>query len=487
MKRIFLIIFLFLLIFSSLSNASSIKKITITQKIITVDNEEGDADYTSIQDAIDNADPEDIIEVYSGTYYEIITINKQIILRGIDYEIGTGNDIGDPIIDNDYTSTGSIIKVMADDVEITGFIIEDFHKWRDSTGITITSKNNTIMHNVIRKTMGSHGGSAIWLKQSSENEVSYNEIYTMKDGWTSIYKGIEIDGGRENLVHHNILNYVSFGVDLYGTHNKVFRNKFFKSELRIGNQHNLAAENYFDKGRIELISDYCKYNTIYRNNFNNAEEATYVYDAVNNDIIENNYIDSSAYFIFSPIIYFDESLYNIYDGNYWNEPKYLIYTIKGEWQVTDYTTAPGFRYDYNPASEPYIIPTGFNQKPSKPSTPNGPESGKKDIDYTYTSISEDSDGHYLYYLFDWGDGSDSGWVGPYNSGEVCKASYNWAEKGDYDIKVKTKDIYDCESEFSDILTVDISKGKSKNVNSFLLRFLEKYPILYKLFEGLLSV
>ena len=50
-------------------------------------------EYASIQAAISNANPKDVIEVHSGTYYENVIIDKPITLRGVD----TGR--GRPIVD----------------------------------------------------------------------------------------------------------------------------------------------------------------------------------------------------------------------------------------------------------------------------------------------------------------------------------------------------------------------------------------------------
>ena len=38
-----------------------------TGKTITVDDDNGDADYSTIQEAIDGADPGDTIRIYAGT------------------------------------------------------------------------------------------------------------------------------------------------------------------------------------------------------------------------------------------------------------------------------------------------------------------------------------------------------------------------------------------------------------------------------------
>jgi len=494
-KKIFAIGIVCIILFMGLSNASSIKHKTAAQNTITVDDEENDGDYTSIQDAINVANDGDIIEVYSGTYYELISIDKQIILKGIDSELGSGNDIGNPVIDNEYTSTEPIIKVKANNVEITGFIIEDFHKWRDSSGIKITSDDNKIMYNVIRKTKGSHGGSAIWISGRTNNEIAYNEIYSLPETHTVIYNGIEIEGGYNNIVHHNIIRDVSCGVhfnilysdlqEIFPKDNKVYRNNFLRSSFHLKGYDNLASENYFEKDGMVMNFEDCHHNIIYRNNFYNYENGIWIWDAVNNDIIENNFINSDAYFLLVKNIYFDEDLKNNWDRNYWNEPRILPYAIEGEWYiVTGGPTFKGYRYDNHPANELYTIPTGANQKPSKPSTPDGPNSGIQNTSYTYTCSGADPDTHHLYYLFDWGDDSNSGWIGPYNSGEVCEASHSWTEKGNYNIIVKTKDIYDYESEWSNPLTLSMPKNKATTTH--IMRFKQNNPYIFRILQQLLQ-
>ena len=100
-----------------------------------------------------------------------------------------------------------------------------------------------------------------------------------------------------------------------------------------------------------------------------------------------------------------------------------------------------------------------NLRPNKPSIPAGSSQGKIGEEYAYTCIGTDPDGDQIYYMFDWGDGADSGWIGPYNSGEECSVSHIWNHKDNYEIKVKTKDIHEGESEWSDPLPVSMPKNK----------------------------
>ncbi|HEC89103.1 MAG TPA: PKD domain-containing protein, partial [Thermoplasmatales archaeon] len=108
--------------------------------------------------------------------------------------------------------------------------------------------------------------------------------------------------------------------------------------------------------------------------------------------------------------------------------------------------------------------------PDKPDMPSGPQNGKPNKIYTYETTTVDPDGDEVYYLWDWGDGTNSGWIGPYKSGEVCQASHSWTKKGSYQVKVKAKDIYNLESEWSDPLPISMSKTSIyKNIISKLLQ------------------
>jgi hypothetical protein len=100
-----------------------------------------------------------------------------------------------------------------------------------------------------------------------------------------------------------------------------------------------------------------------------------------------------------------------------------------------------------------------DQRPYKPSKPIGRIDGKTNTEYHYTSSGYDPNGDQIFFLFDWGDGTNSEWIGPYESGETVNISYSWSQRGSFEIKTKIKDIHDLESEWSDPLIVNMPKNK----------------------------
>jgi len=58
-------------------------------------------------------------------------------------------------------------------------------------------------------------------------------------------------------------------------------------------------------------------------------------------------------------------------------------------------------------------------------------------------------------MFDWGDGNQSEWLGPFDQRETVNISHIWSLEGVYNITVKAKDSYGNESGWSEPLTVNI--------------------------------
>lgn len=99
-----------------------------------------------------------------------------------------------------------------------------------------------------------------------------------------------------------------------------------------------------------------------------------------------------------------------------------------------------------------------NAAPNTPPAPDGPASGIEGIQYTFEATTSDPEGEDIYYWFEWGDGENSGWVGPYSSGATGSASHIWTAAGNYPVTVKAKDINGRESEFSPASNILIESG-----------------------------
>jgi len=111
-----------------------------------------------------------------------------------------------------------------------------------------------------------------------------------------------------------------------------------------------------------------------------------------------------------------------------------------------------------------------NSPPCNPEKPSGPTSIRRNVAYIFNSSTIDVDSDDVFYLFDWGDGNYSSWIGPYGSGEVVNANHSWAEIREYSIRVKAKDVYGAQSEWSEAL--QISKQKEINSYNFIKHVLE---------------
>jgi hypothetical protein len=129
--------------------------------------------------------------------------------------------------------------------------------------------------------------------------------------------------------------------------------------------------------------------------------------------------------------------------------------------------------------------TRANQ-PSNPPTITGPVKGKVGTAYDYNFIAIDPDGDEVYYFIDWGDNTNSSWIGPYSSGETITKSHTWSTKGTYTVKAKAKDTYGNESDWR-TLEVTMPKGTTYIPSLFLElieRLMERFPHIFPILRQL---
>ncbi len=241
MKHKDVLIWVVLVILSSVTAGSTIIKVA---KV--------DADYSTIQAAINAARPGDTIEVQAGTYRENVIVNKTLILRGLDL----------PTVD--ALGNGSAITLEADGVVLhgimatnsSGYVFRGMPDRFGGAGILIHSNNNTLSNNIACQ----NDGCGIIIHWASSNN-------TLIDNNTSdnLERGIFLGGSYNNLKRNIVSNNSEEGIDFDGAQNNVLEgntvsnnptgiilamsdNNTLRHNLIFGNKKNLA-----DFGRNNIV------------------------------------------------------------------------------------------------------------------------------------------------------------------------------------------------------------------------------------------
>ncbi|MBU4056274.1 MAG: right-handed parallel beta-helix repeat-containing protein [Proteobacteria bacterium] len=157
--------------------------------------------YTSVQAAINDAIAGDTILVDSGTYYEQVVVNRQLILRGNDTGIGL------PVVD--ARGSGSAITLAAN-----GIILEGFNTTNSSYGIYITS-NNCIIRNNNASDNNYYG---IFIINSNNNTLNYNNVHS------NMNYGIYLESSNNNTLTGNNISKNMRGIFVWGSDKKNFDN-----------------------------------------------------------------------------------------------------------------------------------------------------------------------------------------------------------------------------------------------------------------------
>ena len=102
--------------------------------------------------------------------------------------------------------------------------------------------------------------------------------------------------------------------------------------------------------------------------------------------------------------------------------------------------------------------TPVNTPPVPDGIPVGEDHALPDTDYEYTFSAIDNESDWLYYKINWGDGNESDWLGPYDSGISMNINHTWTNTGLYDITFKCIGPWKFESNWSDPLTVNVTNS-----------------------------
>jgi parallel beta-helix repeat protein len=238
----------------TLAKASSVALVADPISIFVPDN------YTTIQEAINNATSGMTIFVRKGTYLENVVINKTITLVGEDSDLTI---INGQEIDNVIHITAENVTVRNFTVRRSGLNAYSGISIDHSTGNMITdnkiinnyegigllySTNNVVSDN----TVSNNYDGGVYLYFSSDNVVSGNTVFSNSyDGIDLFYSSNNVVS--DNTISHNDLAGLRF---FYSSNNAVFGNTI--------------ASNYPGISLALLSSN----NNIYHNNFNNTFQAS---------------------------------------------------------------------------------------------------------------------------------------------------------------------------------------------------------------------
>ena len=443
----------------------------------------GSGNYSTIQDAIDDASDGDTVFVYddSSPYYENLIVDKSINL------IGENRDT--TIIDGNWS--GNVINITANYTKITGFTITKCEDSTLSAGIYIFSDHNHIT--VANNNISYNGGKGIVVEGSSFITIQNNIIKNNLGGIVLRYEC------EYNVIQNNTITttqsypYGCDGVSLYesSSYNSIIGNEITSYKCTLGINldsncnNNIIGKNCITPqvyGSIGIQIWDSDFNVFFENVIGFFYAHVVSSFGQVNKFYHNNFIDN----------YHPSSAWDIWDngypsgGNYWSDYSGVDnysgpgQNISGSDGIGDtpYNISGYGDQDRYPLMLPYVD----QGAPNRPLI-EGNTSGKVGNKYNYTFITIDPDGDDVYYYIDWGDNTNSGWIGyysPYSSGVAVIKAHKWNNQGTYTIKAKAKTIGGEESEWSNF-TVKMPRDKTIS-SSLFLRFFERFQLIQYLFQ-----
>jgi len=265
-------IMLTLISISMLTLAFNIQLVRAEPTTWTVDDD-GGADFTSIQAAINAASPGDTIFVYNGTYYEHPYVSKD------DLTI-VGENKNNTIIDGN--GFGAVLRVYADNVIIRGFRVQNggwgwFYS--EGSGIYLGFSHVLTRFCNISDNIVSNCRYGISLWRSRYNTIKGNTI-------SDANQGISFDAVRDNTVVGNVISngvqvggYPPYGIQVWGGDENVVKgNTISNSQYGIvlwESDNNIVSENTISETEIGVFIGHCDYDQVIGNRISNSTVGIY--------------------------------------------------------------------------------------------------------------------------------------------------------------------------------------------------------------------
>jgi CubicO group peptidase (beta-lactamase class C family) len=123
--------------------------------------------------------------------------------------------------------------------------------------------------------------------------------------------------------------------------------------------------------------------------------------------------------------------------------------------------------------------------PPNPPTITGPAKGKINVSTMYNFTTTHPGGDEVYYFVDWGDQTNSTWIGPYPSGDLITKSHTWSKKGTYIIQAKAKNVHGNESDWG-TLTITMPFSYEPPHLRFFEWLFERFPHAFPILRQLLG-
>ena len=275
-------------------------------KTITVDDDDGRADYERIQDAVNASENGDTIRVYEGTYYENVLVNKTVSL------IGNGS-----------------ANTTIDGTDTVEYVVRITSPWCNISRFTVTGSgdgHHTLLggikvetdHNHITENHCSNNEKGIYLLPSADNYITNNTctqneygIYLEENSRTWImgntcsynnHSGIHL----EQECYHNTLTDNTCTGNLYGVSlNSSNEDNTLKGttclenvygiSLRGGTDNTLTGNTCTNNSRYGIWLSRSNFNTISGNTCShNAEYGIFLWNSSNNNELQNNVCSDSG-------------------------------------------------------------------------------------------------------------------------------------------------------------------------------------------------